>query len=254
MTNHPLRNVIAHGFQTIHTNGGYVSPTKNKERNTQTEVLASLKKNSLVDITYWNLADEVIDFFRTLPKNPEYKSIMARADGPEFQTCIDAVKDDEINHLTFMYAVLIPHLYSKLKPKLSKAPKLNPNSTVAKIIDPGEFMGTLNKADRFFVKLVFVGPEYPTKGTLFKVIDRSGNIGFFIDRAERFVNKIFLTDCFAMHATPSRHVPDEKTGEKHTIFRNIELIAGKTVPGKGSIDTSNDESKGKVFSKEALFD
>ena len=249
MANHALRTVVAHAWQAIHQRGGYLAPAKSPKENTQTLVLEALKRNDPIDITYWLLTDEVIDFFRNLRKNPEYKSIITRMDGPEFQTCIDAVQDDEISQLSFMYAVLIPHLYSKLKPKLSKAPKLNPNSTVAKIIQPGEFMGTLNKQERFFVKLVFVGKEEPTKGTLFKIMDRVGNIGFFLDRAEKFKGKFHLTDCFAIHATPSRHTPDEKSGEKHTIFRGVEFIPGTVVPGKGTPDKSDDESTGKEFTK-----
>lgn len=249
MANHALRTVIAHAWQALHQRGGYLSPTKSPKENTQTLVLEALKRNDTIDITYWELTDESIDFFRNLKKSPEYKSITTRMDGPEFQTCIDAVQDDEITTLTFPYAVLIPHLYSKLKPKLSKAPKLNPSSTVAKIIEPGEFMGTLNKAERFFVKLVFVGKEEPTKGTLFKIVDRVGNIGFFIDRAEKFKGKFHLTDCFAIHATPARQEPDKESGEKHTIFRNVEFIPGTIVAGKGAPDKSDDESKDKVFTK-----
>ena len=254
-SNLPLRTVVAYSYQIIHQKSGYVSPTKNKERNTYTEVAAAIGRNSVsnkvedeVNVTYWKLADDTIDFFRTLEKHPMYKSIMARADAPEFQAAAEAAKDDNVNLITYMTAVLMPHLYARLKPELSKAPKLNPSKTVAKIFTPGEFLGTLHKPERFFVKLVFVGAPNPTKGTLFKVLDRAGNIGFYYDRPEKFQNKVHLGDCFAMHATPSRHTPAEN-GEKHTIFRDIEFIAGSLVEGKTPVDPKFDESLNKAFTK-----
>ena len=226
-----------------------MSPLKSPKENSQTYVLEALKKNDPIDLEYWKLTDDTIDFFRTLEQNSQYKSVITRPDGPEFQTCIDAAKFNEVTTTTFPYAVLMVNLYSKMKPKLSKAPKLNPNETVAKLIEPGEYLGTINKTERFFVKLVFVGKEEATKGTLFKVVDRMGNVAFFLDRAEKFKGKFHLTDCFAIHATPSRHTPDEKSGEKHTVFRNVEFIAGTVVPGKGTPDKSDDESIGKIFTK-----
>jgi hypothetical protein len=248
MANHPLRTIVAHAFQIIHQKSGYVPPSKNKDRNTPTEVLAALNRGDELNLTYWTLADDTIDFFRNMEKHPEYKSIMARADGPEFQAAADAAKNAEVSTITFGTAVSMPHLYARLKPELSKAPKLNPNKTVAKIFTPGEFLGTLHKPERFFVKLVFVGRADNSKGTLFKVLDRVGNIGFFYDRPEKFQGKVHLGDCFAMHATPSRHTPAEN-GEKHTIFRGIEFIAGSLVEGKTPVDPKFDESTGKVFTR-----
>lgn len=248
MPNYPLRNVVAHGYQVIHQKAGYVSPTKNQTNNTLTEVLASLGRNDTLNITYWQMADDTIEFFRELPKHSDYKSIMARDDGPEFASCITVAQLNETTTLTVGNAVLMPHLYSRLKPQLSKAPKLDPNKTVAKIFTPGEFLGTINKPERFFVKLVFVGKADPTKGTLFKVLDRVGNIAYFSDRETKFKGKVHLGDCFAIHATPSRHTPD-KSGEKHTIFRGVELIPDSIVEGKTPADPSYDESEGKVFMK-----
>ena len=247
MANHELRTIIAQSLEIIHQDTGYIAPAKHSALNTQSKVLAILSKTNkpVLEITYWQLADEIVDFFRNLTKHPDYKLIMEREDATAFHTCMNAAQSDETSTVNFGYAVLMPHLYGKLKPK--KARVLNPNQTEAKLIQPGEFMGTLNVQDRFFVKLVYVEKPDATKGTLFELRDRNNNIGFFHDRAEKWENKIQLGDCFAMHATPARHTPADN-GEKHTIFRNVEFIAGSVTEGK-AVDPSNDKSDGGKFSK-----
>lgn len=227
---------------------GYVSPSRSKEQNTQALVLAALRdpKNPPLDIAYMQLADEVLDFFRNLHKHPEYKSIKELANAAEFEAGHDAVMAQDVTALTFPVFVVMPHLYGKLNPKKPKV--LNPNETQAKIINPGEYMGTINTPERFFWKLVYVGRADANKGTMFKVVDRSGNIGFFQDRAEKFEGKIVLGDCFAVHATAVNHTPAQN-GEKHTTFRSVEFIPGTVVKGKGVIDDSFDDSAGKKFSK-----
>lgn len=249
--NHKQQTVVAQSLAIIHQRMGYVSPARSKDANTQALVLAALSDPNTppIDIAYLQLADEVIDFFRNLHKHPDYKSIKERGDAAEFEACRDAAMQEEVTPLLFPVVVLMAHLYAKLKPKKPKV--LNPNETQAKILNPGEFMGTINNPERFFLKLVYVGRADASKGTMFKVVDRSGNIGFFQDRAEKYEGKIYLGDCFAVHATPVNHT-SAKNGEKHTTFRSVEFIPDTVVPGKGVIDQANDESVGKKFCKGAF--
>lgn len=254
MANYPLRSIVAQSIYVLHLDNGYIPMSKSKDSNTYAKVLAILSRNptpSDLDISYWQMADEILFFFRGLKDSAEYASIVSRTDGTEFQSCFDICNNEEITATSFPFAVLMPHLYGKLKPKQPKV--LNPNETKAKIIQPGEFMGTINTPDRFFVKLVYVGRADASKGTLFKVLDRNGNIGYFHDRAERFESHIVLGDCFHIHATPSRHTPSAN-GEKHTIFRNVEFIVGTVVKGKlDGITVADDESAGKKFSTNLTF-
>jgi len=244
------QTIVAQSLSVIHQRMGYVSPARSKDQNTNALVIAALRdpKNPPIDIAYLQLADEVIDFFRDLHKHPDYKSIKERGDAAEFESCHEAVMS-EVTTLTFPIFVFMAHLYGKLRPRKPKV--LNPNETQAKIINPGEFMGTLNTAERFFWKLVYVSRADASKSTMFKVLDRSGNIGFFQDRAEKFEGKIYLGDCFAAHATPVQHTA-AKNGEKHTTFRSIEFIPDTIVAGKVAIDDQFDESVGKKFSKGAM--
>lgn len=244
----PIRNVVAQAVKTIYQSKGYRSPAKSKD-NTHTRVLDELKKAGkeppVIDISFWTLADTIINFFRQLPQHPEYQSVLARIDGPEIQTCIEAAIDDEVTTLTFGYVVLMPHLYGKLNP--AKQLPLDPHISEARIINPGEFMGTLNVAEAFFVKLIYVSRPDASNGTMFKVTDRSGNIAFIHDRVEKFQGKVKLGECFKIHATPARFTP-AANGEKHTVLRNVRLIEDTIRPGKAPIpDDKNDNSIKKLF-------
>jgi hypothetical protein len=245
MANHPLRTVVATTLEVIHTDNGYIAPTRSATTNTQTKVLATLKRtpNPNLDPEFWQFADEMIGFFRILDTMPEYKNILALPDGAMYEVAVQTAKADEITPITFPYAVAMPNLYSKLKPQKPKA--LNPLKSEAKIIKPGEYMGALNQEDRFFVKLVRIGDHDPTRGgTQFVVHDRSGNIGFFYDKVDKLESKVWLGDCFAMHGTPSRQETAEN-GEKHTIFRSIKVLLDTIVPGKVQVDPANDATHGK---------
>lgn len=245
MSNHSLRTVVATTLDVIHTDAGYIAPTRNATTNTQTKVLATLKKNPLPDLDpmFWQLADEVIGFFRILDTLPNCKDILSLPDGAMYKTCMDVAKKDEITSLNFNYAVAMPNLYSNLKP--AKPKPLNPLKSEAKIIKSGEFMGTLNVEDRFFVKLVKVGDHDTTKGgTMFVVSDRSGNVGLFYEIPSKLEGKVWLGDCFAMHATPHRQQPTAE-GEKQTVFRSVKPLLDTLVSGKQKIDPANDSTGGK---------
>ena len=129
---------------------------------------------------------------------------------------------------------------------------MNPDKSEAKIIKPGEYMGILNTEERFFVKLVRVGETDATKGgTMFVVNDRSGNIGFFYDSATKWETQVQLGDCFAVHATPTRHAPADN-GEKHTIFRSVRLLKDTIIAGTKAVDPMNDSTGGK-FTRNVPF-
>ena len=252
MANYALRTVIATTLDVIHQDNGYISPTRNQTTNTMTKVLATLKRtpNPNLDPEYWQFAEEMIGFFRILDTLPDFKNILSLPDGAMYQTCVDTAKADDITPITFPYAVVMPNLYSKLKPHKPKA--LNPLKSEAKIIAHGEFMGTLNQEDRFFVKLVRVGEHDMTRGgTMFVVNDRSGNVGFFYEKQDKLEGKIWLGDCFAMHAIPTRQTPAE-SGEKHTVFRSVKILPDTIVPGKSATDPDNDSTRGK-FTKNVPF-
>jgi hypothetical protein len=252
MANFALRTVVATTLEVIHADNGYIAPIRNATTNTQTKVLATLKRTPTpqLDPEYWQFADEMIGFFRILDTLPDYKKILETPDGSLYQTCVNTAKSDEITPLTFPYAVTMPNLYSKLKPQKPK--KLNPLKSEAKIIKPGEYMGVLNQEDRFFVKLMRVGDHDPTRGgTLFVVNDRSGNNGFFYEKPDKLEGVIQLGDCFAIHATPTRHSTADN-GEKHTVFRSVQVLKDTIVPGKAPVDGNNDSTGGK-FTKNVPF-
>jgi hypothetical protein len=251
-SNHPLRTVVAATLEVIHSDSGYISPTKDPASNTQTKVLAMLQKVPFPDIQprFWVFADEMIGLFRILDTLPEYKNILALPDGPMYKICVDTVKADEISVLSFPYIVSLPNLYAKLKP--SKPKPLNPLKSEAKLIKPGEHMGTLNVEGRFFVKLMKVGTHDATKGgTEFVVNDRSGNVGIFYEVLNKLEGKIFLGDCFAMHATP--HQQTEKNGEKLTFFRSVKVLQDTIVSGRIATDPANDAATGGKFTKGVSF-
>jgi hypothetical protein len=253
MSNHPLRTVVATTLHVIHADGGYIAPTKNATTNTITKVLATLKANPLPDVEpeFWQFANEMIEFFRILDTLPDYKKICASDDGAMYQTCVKTVKADEVTPLTFPYVVAMPTLYAKLKP--AKPKSLNPLKSEAKITKPDEYMGTLNVEDRFFVKLIKVGEHDATKGgTIFHVTDRNGNNGIFYELPTRLEGKIWLGDCFAMHATPTRFQL-EPNGEKRTVFRTIKVLLDTVISGKQKVNRTNDSTNGK-FTKNIPID
>lgn len=253
MLNHPLRTVVATTLEVIHGDNGYIAPTRDANTNTQTKVLAALKRNPnpTLDPEYWQFADEMIGFFRIMETLPEYPTIRKMPDGALYATCITTAKSEEITPLTFPFAVAMPNLYSKLKPQKPK--KLNDlKAGEAKIVPPGEFLGTLNQEERFFLKLMRVGAQDVTRGGyMFVVNDRSGNIGFFYEKLDKFEGIIQLGDCFAIHGTPMRHSLADN-GEKHTIFRSVRLLKDSVIPGKIDVDPKNDATNGK-FSKNVPF-
>lgn len=244
MANHPLRTVVAVTLDTIHSDSGYIAPTRDPVNNTHAKVMAALKKSTSLnfDEEYWQrlfqLADEMIGFFRVLDTLPIYKEIQAQTDAAMYATCITTAKSDEVTTSNFAYAVAMPHMYSLLNPNKPKA--LNPNQSEAKIIPPGEYMGTMNTESRFFVKLVEVGEHDQTRGGVkFIVHDRSGNVGIFYEKLDKLKSLIYLGDCFAIHATPTRQVPLEN-GQKQTVFRTVTIIKDTIKPGKDIIDSSKD--------------
>jgi hypothetical protein len=251
MANHEIRTVIAQALQIIHQDSGYLSPTKNTTVNTQNKVLAALTSNAKpnLEVSYWQLADDVIDFFRGMAKHPDYKEIMERADAPTFTACMEAAKEENVSTVNFTYVVLMPHLYAKLKPK--KARVLNAQATEAKRVEPGQFLGTLHVPDRFFLKLVSVSKPDSSNGTLFELHDRVGNVCFFTDRVNNWESRVALSDCFAVHATPTKHVA-AANGEKQTFFRNVEFLPGTIVQGS-KVDPKNDKSENGKFSKGQSF-
>lgn len=245
--NHSLRTVVATTLHVIHADGGYISQSKNATTNTFTKVLATLKANPLPDVEpeFWQFADEMIGFFKILDTLPDYKKICASDDGAMYQTCVRTAKADEVTSLTWTYAVAMPTLYAKLKP--AKPKPLNPLKSQAKIVKPGEFLGTLNVEDRFFVKLIKVGDHDATKGgMMFQVTDRNGNTGIFYDPQAKHEGKIWIGDCFAMHATPHRH-QTESNGEKRTAFRSVKVLPDTIIVGKTNSDRSNDSTGGKFI-------
>ena len=246
MANHAIRTVVAVTLETIHVDSGFIPLSRNATSNTQTKVLAALKKSpeqNELSPEYWALADEIIDYFCTLENKPEFKELLKKEDGPMYQACIDVAKSEQVTALTLSFAVSMPHLYGKLKPK--KQEKLNPLKTETKLTAPGEFLGTINKPDRFFMKLVHVGKHDKTRGgTLFELRDRFNNAGFFYDTPERYTNVFKLGDCFAFHGTPTKHL-ESASGEKQTIFRNIDVIADTLVIGRAKVDETQDETGGK---------
>ena len=251
-TNQALRTVVAMTLDVIHTDNGYIAPTRNATTNTQTKVLAALTKNKnpTLDPEYWQFADEMIGFFSIFDTMPDYKNALALPEGSMYETCVRVAKGNEVTPVNFPYAVAMPNLYSKLKP--TKPKTLNALKSEAKIIKAGEFMGALNTEDRFFVKLVRVGENDATKGgTMFVVNDRSGNIGFFYDTTTKWETKVQLGDCFAIHATPTRHAPAEN-GERHTIFRSVRLLPDTIVAGTKKVDPANDSTGGK-FTRNVPF-
>ena len=242
----PIRTVVATTLEVIHNDGGYISPTKNSTSNTQTKVLAMIQKNPLPDLQpqFWQFADEMIGFFRVLDTLPNYKDILQLSDGAMYNTCVDTVKSDEVTPLTFPYMVALPNLYAKLKP--SKPKPLNPLKSEAKLTKPGEFLGVINTEDRFFLKLVKVGNNDLTKGGIeFMLVDRNGNIGIFYEILSKLEGKVFIGDCFAIHATPLRH-QTESNGEKRTVFRSgVKVLQDTIVPGKVTSKEENDSTGGK---------
>lgn len=242
-----LKTVVALSLATIHNRQGYVSPARSSTKNTALLVKQELEaaKTTTLDFAYMQLAEEVIEFFKNLHEHPDYKAISEKLEGPEYEACQQAAQQDEVTSITFPYVVLMPFLYGNLKPR---RPIVNPDELDVKLLEPGHFMGTIGKLEKFFVKLVYVGRADVSKGTTFKVVDRNDNVGFFQDRADKYEGKLFLNDCFYMIAQPTRHTV-ASNGEKHTTFRTPEVLADDITQGRGTVDPKFDESVGRKFSR-----
>lgn len=152
MPNHKMKTVVATSLYAMYTYDGY-TPVGAVGKTTMWQVMDYLKRTPrpTFDENFWPLAEEVIEYFQQLPMLPEYKTIMARKDSSRFKSCIDIAKDDEVTDISFPFAVEMGRLYGELCPATPQA--LNPLKTEAKIAAPDEYMGVLNQADRFFVKL-----------------------------------------------------------------------------------------------------
>ena len=247
MANQKMRTVVATALHIMYTDDGYTSVSAGG-RTTMWKVMDYLKRipKPTFDENFWPLADEVIEYFQQLPVLPEYKDIMARKDSARFKSCIDIAKDDEVSDVSFPFAVEMGRLYGELCPATPQA--LNPLKTEAKMAAPGDYMGTLNQADRFFVKLERVGAYNSAMGGyLFQVKDRNGNHGYFYGKADKYENEMQLNDCFSMHATPYSQQPDTETGKKLTGFRMVTIIENKG-SGSAAKDPAKDATRGK-FSK-----
>ena len=218
MANHPLRNVVAVALVTIERDGGYIPPSSNSKSNTQTRVLDVFKSGlPTIGEMHWRLADEMITYFKTLTPGAWQK----RSDAALIQACVDATINQEVTSVSFPYAVMMPQMYGLLFP--AQKVSLNALTSEAVLSNPGEHLGMIGHPCRLFVKLVRVGAhDAQMGGTLFEVHDRNENIAYFYERPERLESKIQLSDCFAIHATPSRH--SDKNGTKFTILRDVSVV------------------------------
>jgi len=228
-------------IQTVDLNDGYVTPTQDPVTNTQSQVHHALRSqpNPKLDDDVWRLADDMIEFFRQLPSQKNYRTIVGNLDGAMIQACVEVAKSDEIAPIAFPVAVQIIHAYSKLRPRAKTAE--DPKKLDAVITPPGEFFGQRDVPNRFFVKLVSVGDYDKGKGgNLFEVRDRFANIGFFYERPDKLKGSILLGDCVAIYAIPARHAVAD-SGEKHTVFRCVEIIENKG-PSPGDAASYNDKT------------
>jgi hypothetical protein len=223
----PLRTLIAVTLNIIETDGCYIPPPKNgSATSTYTKVLSAFSAGGFphVDDNYYRLADEIIEFFKELPKSVNYKTIMLQPDSAMFQNCISVAEQTEVMPINIMYVVMMPTLFGKLRPKrIVSEIKIDD----AMLTEPGNFMGKKDVPNRFFVKLVAVGvKDIKFGGHRFEILDRNNNVGFFYEKPENLKHVIMLGDCFSMIATPMIHKTNEQ-GEKQTIFRSINIVENK---------------------------
>ena len=236
---HELSSLIAITLQIIEVDGCYIAPPKTGTApSTYSKTLTLLQSGNplAIDDDYFRLADEIIKFFQELPAQPEYKNLMERSDSAMYQTFIDVATQNEILPNNIMFAVMMPSAYGKLRPrKATEQIKIEE----APITPTHSFMGSKDTPNRFFVKLVAIGPvDQRFNGNRFEVRDRNNNIGYFFEKAEKLRHILYLGDCFAMIATPMRH-ETSPIGDKETIFRTIEIVENKG-PGKDVPPPSQD--------------
>lgn len=212
-----LATVLAVTLQTIEVEGKYVAPNPKdkKVQATAIKVLEHLQANPTPTLAdkHVELAQEIIAYFKTC----------TRSDDAHIVACKNIAIENAVKPLTFFIAVSMPITYSKLNPKKvdPNAPKPEPP---AEQLDSYEYMGEINKRDRFFVKLVSVRKE-STGQYLFQVVNPDGAKGFWYDTLDRTIGMVFIGDCFAMNATVQRQQRDSAgTGEYHTIFRQVDIV------------------------------
>jgi len=246
MANQKLRTVVSSALYIMYTDDGFTTNAP-AGKTTVSRVLAFLKMTpqpSFPEPFYVTLADEIIEYFQQLPYLPEYKNVMTRTDANRFRACIDIAGDDAVTEITFPFAVEMPRLYGELRPPTPQ--DLNPLKSEARITPPDEYMGTLNQADRFFVKLQRVGPyDAQMAGYLFQITDRSSNQGYFYGKIDRYKDEIKINDCFSIHAMPFSHKNDMQTGKKLTGFRLVTIIENKGGSESAPKDPSKDATGGK---------
>lgn len=235
--NNSLRTVVAITLKTIETSNGYISPVTNKDNNTQTLVAAELKKNPIPSLPdeYYQFADEVINYFKQLPNDPNYKKIVKGLEGDKYAACSDASKNNEVTNVSFPYVVAMPHYYGKV---YQQERSLKVDKTEAVLTKPDSFIGVVGEPDRFFFKIIEVsGYNSEEAGSKFLMIDRNKNLGYFWEHPDLLEGKFKLGDCVVINAIPMKH---EQEGQfKTTKFRAVNIIENK---GQGSekIDNSKD--------------
>lgn len=259
-----LESLIAEVLHVMTVDTGFISHVRNPKQNTYLKVMAVLArpKRKVLEISYNTISAEIASFFTTMDTHPEYPNIMRRDNAALYQQAMEIAKASlvqglDLNNLAeIQTVVMMPHLLGVLQLKKNT---LDPKLTEAKLVAPGHHMGTLHSAGRFFVKLVHVSDEDPvTKATTFKVQDRNENVGFILERIDKFAGSFRIGDCFAMHAIPIRHVTSDN-GENQTVFRGMEIISGTLVPrvadpaNQKYIPAGSDQSSGGMFSKGVGF-
>jgi hypothetical protein len=219
---YPLLTVVALTLKVIEDDGGYVPP-QSGELNTYHKVFQSLGETPkpALEVELWDRAEKVVAFFKSLYSTPQWNTLKDTKDAPAYVACYDLANAGEIIALTAPIAVSMCYLYSKLRHNVTTAAAGESVAT-----RPNTFMGKINVRDRFFVKLVRVGDFKAGQGYCFEIHDRYSNKGFFYDRLERLEGQVYVGDCFAMYATPTRHAIADH-GERHTIFRQVEIVENK---------------------------
>jgi len=105
---------------------------------------------------------------------------------------------------------------------------------VKPMIDPSQFIGELNRAGTFHVKLLKIiesdGKRY------WKVETREKKIGIVPESDVQYaamVSPVEVNDCFLMAAVVSRQSATTIKGEPQTFFRDIEIQKNYGTPTKG---------------------
>ena len=83
------------------------------------------------------------------------------------------------------------------------------------------WLGTLDKRDEFFVKLLKVSFIENYGSYIYQVITREGNVGNFWSNKEL---QLCQNDCFLMKATPKQHNLNKYSQNKETKFNRVKVI------------------------------